>query len=337
MSIDWNQRQAEWRELVAWASAEARHLPYDCIVAVSGGKDSTFIVATAVEAGLRVLGVSAEPTKMTPIGQANLENLQRYCDVVQFKKNREVYRRLGQIGYETVGDHEWPNHALIWAAVLREAVRQGVPLVLWGENPQAEYGSPSEAASANRSLDAAWVEEFGQRLGLRLGDLAQRYGFNLRELEPYRLPSAEQLAGIRSEFLGHYIAWDTVAQVETAKRYGFRPRPNGPPYGALWDFENVDCALIPFHDALALAKFGYTRAAAQASIAVRHGHLTRDEALRRVLEIGDFYPTLLESEFCDYLGITAEQSRRIFRSFVNPALFYAPGDGMELQRREPIR
>ena len=57
--IDWKERENEFRELVDWAKGEAyrRNNAYDCIVAVSGGKDSTFIVLKCIEYGLKPLFV----------------------------------------------------------------------------------------------------------------------------------------------------------------------------------------------------------------------------------------------------------------------------------------
>lgn len=328
-SVDWGARGQEWRDLCGWAKGEAhrRENPYDCICAVSGGKDSTFIVLHALAHGLRPLGVSFEPDKMTPTGQENLENLQDLgCDVVQFKKRRDVYRRMGRAAFETVGDHSWPNHVGIFTTVVREATLRNTPLILWGENPQAEYGAPNESARSNRVLDRAWLEEFGGLLGLRVRDLVSDHGFSIRDLAPYQWPSVEDLdpVGIRSVFLGYYQRWDTLAQVEAMKRRGFRSLPDGAPIGSLWDFENVDDAFVDWHDYLGYVKYGYGRACAQASIAIRHGYMTRAEGIAEVLLRDGKIPIV--GDFAEYLGIDPGAVIEICNRFTNPALFQFNGD-----------
>ena len=333
--VDWEQRAADWANLVAWAKDRGVHSQYDCIAAVSGGKDSHFIVYQCIGAGLRTLGVSFEPSSMTPIGQQNLDNLTNFCDVIQVKKRRDVYRALRLAGFRNVGDSEWPNHVGIFTSVTRAAVEKGIPLILWGENPQTEYAPPNEASQAH-GLDRKWFEEFGGLLGLRVKDVG---GQNLSEydLVPYIWPPAERVKelGLRSVFLGNYFFWDSVSLgIGMCDKMGF----NGTGGSSYWPFENIDdrCAVV-WHDFLGLLKYGYSRAQAQLSIEIRHGYSSRAAALDTLLRGNwDAYPSAKdEKQFAGELGIAIEEVRKVCTAYVNRDIWQGE-DVTKLERRVPI-
>lgn len=341
LQIDWTARKAEFDRLCERARDEARKRgnAYDCICAVSGGKDSTWIASEIVRHGLRPLLVSFEPTAMTPTGEANLRNIARFGDLIQVRKNPNVYRRLGLIGLEIVGDHEWPNHVGIFTSVAQCAVHWNIPVVFWGECPQTEYGAPS-GKQFGRILDRVWLEEFGGLLGLRVSDLVERFGFKLPELDPYVYPTSIEIerVGVEGVFLGYYFPWDTVKQAAfVTESCGFRPLDKAP-IGAIWPYENVDCALEYWHDVFGYVKFGYTRAHAQASIAIRHGHMSRTSAVAAVRKASFEVSTILDRphDLCDYLGITTAKFRTILDRFVNPAIFDAGLSSGAWRHRFPI-
>src|SRR3546814_6667625 len=103
----------------------------------------------------------------------------------------------------------WPEHVTIFTVPVRVAVQYGVRLIVWGENPQNEYGGPA-AASQDNILTRRWLEEFGGLLGLRVSDLLEVDGIEPRHLIQYTYPSDEMLAcvGVTGIFLGYYFPWD---------------------------------------------------------------------------------------------------------------------------------
>ena len=135
---------------------------YDCIIAVSGGKDSTYQTYLATkEGGLNPLLLSFEPSLPTEIGKKNLDNLKNSfdCDLVQLKKNLEVYKKLARIGFEVVGDHEWPNHVGIYTWPLKMASKLNINLILYGE-PQGLIGQGRVSKLKEiKKINRNWVEE----------------------------------------------------------------------------------------------------------------------------------------------------------------------------------
>ena len=93
--IDWKQRENELKDIAQNAKSKAKGA-YDCVVGVSGGKDSTFQAFYARDVlGLRVLLVNHEPMEITPIGRANFENLKNHgFETISINPNRHIAKKL---------------------------------------------------------------------------------------------------------------------------------------------------------------------------------------------------------------------------------------------------
>ena len=129
-----------------------------------------------LELGMNPLCVTATTCDLTPIGRENIENIKKMgVDYIEVTTNRVVRAKLNRIGLTEVGDISWPEHVSIFTVPVRMAVNFNVPLIIWGENSQNEYGGPA-AAVENNVLDRRWLEEFGGMLGLRVNDLIGQEG-----------------------------------------------------------------------------------------------------------------------------------------------------------------
>jgi tRNA(Ile)-lysidine synthase TilS/MesJ len=88
--IDWVQREKEFHEIINYYRRPPGDIGYDCLIPVSGGKDSTYQAYFMKEVcGMNPLCVCFETTVVTEVGQQNLDNLSKMgMDVIHFKKNR---------------------------------------------------------------------------------------------------------------------------------------------------------------------------------------------------------------------------------------------------------
>lgn len=293
--------------------ARERGAPYDCVVPVSGGKDSTYQVLTLREMGAHVLGVNAGTDMLSDIGRRNLDNLKRYCDVIEWTPNVEVRKALVRIGLRLVGDMSWPEHLAIWSIPTRVAVLLGVPLVIWGEQPQREYANPNGVPPATH-LDEQWVAQFGGLLGLRLRDIEGMEGLTRRDLDVFRFPAKEDMAraAVDGIWLGDYIDWDGWRNGFIAQQYGFEVMAR-PVEGSLACYENLDNHVTVLRDWLRFMKYGYSRATDIACSHIRRGRLTREEGLRLCQQAERFPATSLGkpiSEVLAYFGLTVEQFKQ---------------------------
>jgi N-acetyl sugar amidotransferase len=323
-SIDWKQREIDFNTIIDKYKKGANEIGYDCLIPVSGGKDSTYQAFFMKEVcGLNPLCVCFETTNLTELGQANIDNISKMgIDVIYFKKNYKAYKSMVVEGFKRVGDEMWPNHLGIFTIPIHIAVKFNIPLVIWGENPQQEYGGPVESIE-NKHLNRRWLEEFGGLLGNRIQDMVGVDGLTEKELTPYFYPSDEDIdrVGVVGLFLGHYFFWDAQKQLEIVKKHGFAVKDDGPVEGTYTNYENLDEKMHGLHDYLKYVKYGFGRATDHACIDVRNNRLSREEGLKLVKQYDGKYPNYSVDEFVKYSGMTKEEIDVILDSFTNPVLF----------------
>ncbi len=318
-NIDWEKREKEFLNLV---EQHKRHPDYDCIIGVSGGKDSTFQVLKVLELGLNPLCICFEPTIPTEIGRKNLENLNHLgVDLIHIKRNPIVYKKLAKEAFIRTGDNEWQNHIGIFTTVPRMAVNFNIPLIIWGESPQIEYGGP--ASSKNRNvLDRQWLEEFGGLLGNRISDMIGVDGLTKRDLSLYTYSTDENIyrVGVTGLFLGYYFKWDLREVLKKSKANGFttQDRPVETTYE---NFENLDCYSNHVHDYLKYVKYGFGRATDNACLDIRLGYITREEGVRLVNRYDGVLPKKAIKEYLKYTGFTQDEFDKIVNSYTNKRIF----------------
>jgi N-acetyl sugar amidotransferase len=323
--VDWDQRENELRSILdQYRSKDGAK--WDCIIPVSGGKDSTYQVIKMLDFGMNPLCVTATTCDLTEIGRYNIENLKNLgVDHVTFSPNKVVRKKLNRIGLIQVGDISWPEHVGIFTTPVRIAVNMNVPLIIWGENSQNEYGGPA-AATENNVLDRRWLEEFGGLLGLRVSDLIGTENLQERDLIPYTYPTDEELkrVGVTGLFLGHYQPWDGFSNVLISQAHGFKTWGKTIE-GSAVDYENLDNHQVGIHDYFKFLKFGFGRASDLVSMHVRRGRITRAEAMRIVkMHDGKFPWTYLDKpleEILRPLDITVNEYVAICDQFTNKKLF----------------
>lgn len=336
VGIDWEQREKDFFEIVEHYRVKSS-TGYDCVVPVSGGKDSTYqAYYMKYVCGMNPLLVCFETTMVTELGQQNLDNLSKMgMDVIHFKKNSDVYRKMVVESFKRVGDEMWPNHIGIFTIPIQIAVKFNIPLIIWGENPQQEYGGPIDTIK-NRILNRSWLEEFGGLLGNRIQDMVGVDGITEKELTPYYYPSDEEIerVGVTGLFLGHYFFWDARKQLEVVKKYGFAVKETGNIEGTYTNYENLDEKLVGLHDYLKYVKYGFGRATDHACLDIRNHRISRDEALVLVKEFDGKYPHWGIANFVEYSGMTKEAVDEIIDSFTNPILFETNDNGEFLRDTE---
>jgi N-acetyl sugar amidotransferase len=328
--VDWDNRRAELERLMDTHRSTNGH--WDCVVPVSGGKDSTYQVIRVLELGMTPLCVTATTCDLSELGRRNIENIKRLgVDHIQFSPNPLVRAKLNRIGLEEVGDISWPEHVGIFTIPVRAAINYDIPLIIWGENSQNEYGGP-EAAQSNNILDRSWLEEFGGLLGLRVSDLADVYGIVAKELVPYKYPTEDELsrAQVTGLFLGHYIPWDGMTNYLISQAYGFETYEKSVE-GSMVNYENLDNHQTGIHDYFKFLKFGFSRATDIACLHLRRGRLTRSEALDIVKRLDGRFPwEYLGKPLKDILrplDLTVEEFTAICDKFTNRSIFKTRANG----------
>ena len=318
-TIDWEARGAEFRQLVA--EARQRGCRYDCIIPVSGGKDSFWQVVTCLQHNLRPLCVTYVYPGRTALGERNLRILIGLgVDHLELRLDPEVERAFIDKAFRTTGISGLVSHMAIYAYPIQVAAAQGIPLVVYGENSAFEYGSEDESLTG-AYVNRRWLERFGVTNGTVVEDW---YDDVLvpEQLAPLALPGDEELAAkaIRVVFLGHYDRWDPERSRAIAAAHGFEARAGGARVGH-YDFVNIDDDMIGVHHHPKWYKFGITRTWDTLSMEIRAGRLTRDQAIAFVRARGDETPWDDIAVFCAYIGIGQSEYFAILEGFRNRSLW----------------
>lgn len=332
--VDWEKRG---KELLILLEKYRKHgSNWDCIVPVSGGKDSTYQVIRMLQLGLNPLCVTSTTCDLSELGRKNIENIKKLgVDYVEFSPNPIVRAKLNRIGLTEVGDISWPEHIGIFTIPVRAAVQYNVPLLVWGENSQNEYGGPA-AAAENNTLTRRWLEEFGGLLGLRVSDLTETYGIEAKHLLPYQYPSDEELqrVGVTGLFLGHYIPWDGLSNALIAQANGFVSLSETVE-GSMVNYENLDNHQTGIHDYFKFLKFGFGRTTDIACLHLRRGRITRQDAIEIVKKHDGKFPwTYLGKPLKDILeplDLTLDEFIKICDRFTNKKIFKRDATGALLK------
>lgn len=337
VAVDWDARHEELLEVVGrYRSADGAQ--WDCIVPVSGGKDSTYQVIRMLQLGLNPLCVTATTCDLSEIGRKNIQNIKDLgVDYVEFTPNPVVRRKLNRVGLTDVGDISWPEHVGIFTIPVRAAVQYGVPLIVWGENSQNEYGGPAAAAEDN-VLTRRWLEEFGGLLGMRVTDLIGVDGMEARHLIPYSYPSDDELrrVGVTGIFLGHYLPWDGYSNALLSQAHGFTTLSTTVE-GSVVNYENLDNHQTGIHDYFKFLKFGFGRATDIACLHVRRDRITRADAIELVRKHDGKFPwTYLGKPLAEIiapLDMGLDEFVEICDRFTNKSLFVTDARGQLVKDR----
>ena len=289
-NVNWSVRRNELNQIIE-ENKQKNEYGWNCVIPGSGGKDSTYQIIRAKEFGLNPVFVTASTCDLSDIGRYNLENIKKIgFDVVEISNNANVRAKINKICLELVGDISWPEHVSIFTVPVKFALAFNIPLILWGENPQIEYGGPEKSLN-NSILDQKWMEEFGGLMGFRVSDLIENYDFKKHELEIYNYPSIKTLKdrAIIGIFLGYYEKWDSIRNFNKAKEHNFREY-QGNLEGCYFNFEKIDNYQHGIHDYFKFLKFGYGRATDQLSYQIRRGKIERSDAIKIVKEIEGKFP-----------------------------------------------
>lgn len=327
--VDWEKRNKEFKDL---AKDIKSNNYWDCIIPVSGGKDSTYQAIIAKENGLNPLLVNSRTCDLSDIGRRNLENLRNLgFDLIEIAPNAKVRSKLNLIGLQEVGDISWPEHIGMFTIPFTIAVKFNISVIFYGENPQHEYGGPEHFVN-NAHQDRRWLEEIGGTLGLRVEDILLKDGFSDKDLAIYKFPSPENLKkqNIKAYYLGYFFPWNGLSNFLVAQSNGMETLSQ-PVEGSYVNYENLDNHQNGIHEYLKILKHGYGRITDQASILIRRGIITRSQGLEIVKKNEIKFPwTYLGKpveKIIEPLGLNLDQLIAIFDSFTNRKIFKTNKDG----------
>lgn len=304
-SLDWEDRWDKLEKIVK-PYRSGGSFTYDCIVPVTGGNDSYFIVHIVKnKLGLNPLLVTYNKYFNTPLGIENLANLRIKfnCDILIQNVNPVSVRRITRTTLRKFGSIYW--HCLAGQTVfpVQTAVFQKIPLIIWGGHQGVEqvgmFSHTHEVEMTRR------YRKDHDLMGFEADDLLSMFDtLKEEDIWQYRYPDDNTLnsVGVRGIYLGNYLRWDPKAQHDQmVQYYGYKSAT----FDRTFDtYDHVDCFnFMDLHDVLKLYKHGYSKVTDHACREIRHGRLDKNQALHLVRRL-EQRPMKFSSLFGEWLGIT---------------------------------
>ena len=320
MHIDWSERSKELRSILDNAKKNSG-ANYDCVLPMSGGKDSFFQAHVLVNIfGMKPLAVTFNQNWRSETGFYNLQRCLEVfnLDHLEFTPARKLVNRLAKKSLGAIGDACWHCHAGVGAFPLQIATRFKIPLLIWGESISESAGRASYS-NPGKKYDRDYFTKVSAKL---TADEMVTPEISLKDLTPFQAPSYKEIeeTGVWGLHLGDYMFWDEERQTEWIKKeFGWRETEME---GAYKGYKSAECIMSGVHDFTCYQKRGFGRSTSQASVDVRNGLLTRSEGFELVREHDQERPDALdyylditgysESEFYDVMkGHKVEQIKNI--------------------------
>ncbi|MBF0233101.1 MAG: N-acetyl sugar amidotransferase [Desulfamplus sp.] len=331
LEVDWDKRVLMFERIVEEMRRMklARGNCHDCIIPISGGKDSHFQVwLLKKQYGLNPLLVTFNHAYNSPAGLRNLENLieKSGCDHIRYSAGLDSVRRISRLMLETVGDLTWHYHAGIRTFPFQVAVNYNIPFVVWGEHGFAEL---TGIVSLEDFVEfTRWTRKEHDMRGYEPSDLIGKNGITNADIAPYIYPSDEEIerCEIRGIYLSNFFPWNAKQQAELMiKEWNFSPVSYDRErtfnlYAKIEDHAN------DVHDYLKYLKFGYGRATDDASMEVRHGRMTREEGLAMIRHYDVKTPSSLTT-YCDFLDININDFYQLAAPMRDTSIWQRNKDG----------
>ncbi len=317
--LDWEERSNKLQSILSIYRNKSGN-NYDCVIPVSGARDSYFIVDQIKNKyGMNPLLVTYNKHYNTAIGYRNLANLRIKFDVDLFtltikpqtikKITRSTFRRFGSIYWHCLaGQTVFP---------VQVAVNFKIPLIIWGAHQGVDQvGMFSHLDEVEMTRKYRKEHDL---MGYEAEDLINEFD-NLQEEDLKRLfyPSNSEIEkiGVRGIYLNNYIRWDSRLQHrKMVDKYKFETAKQSRTFDTCND---VDCwNYSDVHDFIKYVKHGYGKVLDHVNRDIRLGHLTREQGVMLAKQYIQKEPKHLDL-FLNWLQITENSFYFILDQHRNP-------------------
>ena len=321
--IDWQKRQKTLDEIVKFGK-EHNVSGYDCIIGVSGGKDSTRqAMYVRDELGLKPLLVNCSypPEQLTERGAHNLSNLISLgFDTISISPGPQTWKKLMKESFLRFGNWCKSTEMALYASLPKMAIAYHIPLIFLGENPALQLGDLGVGSldyNANKMKHGNTIA--GGPDNLKTPEITEQ------DLIWYRYPSDDEMewANIKIVYLGYF--WKNFTKVDNALfaiPNGLEIRDDSPKdRGALHPFEALDDDFVTFNQMFKYFKFGFGKVTDEVCEEMRFGRMSREEAINFLEKYDGQCSNIYIERFCKYIDINEEKFWEIANSYRNPDIW----------------
>lgn len=322
--IEWEERRADLKQIIEFAKSN-NSSGYDCIIGVSGGKDSlrqAIFVKEELQLNPLLVSLNYPPEQMTERGARNISNMISFgFDTITIGPSPVTWKKLMLEGFVKYGNWARSTELSLFSSVPRLAVSYQIPLILWGENPAltlGEQGSKSDIFEGGKMKN-------GNTLNGGNFDWLLINGLKPNGILQYRYPTDSEMekAGLRIIYLGYFMNhWTKLDNGMFASLSGLNIRSNNPlEIGDILGVDSLDDDWVTLNQMIKYLKFGFGKVTEIVSEEMRYRDMPREKAIELVkLYDGKCSNSFIES-FCNYLEISTDYFWHIVDGFVNKDLF----------------
>lgn len=332
-TLDWRKRFAKLEDIVNTNAQKMGKKGFDCIIPVTGGGDSYFIVHTVKNVlGMNPLLVNYNSHYNTRVGIRNLSNLATVfdCDVITSTASPTLLKKVTRYTMQKYGSMYWQALAGYQTFPVQMAVKFRIPLIIWGVQGWSEQNGMFS------HLDEVEMTERLRKehglMGIDAADLVTpESGLSVQDVQAFAYPDDHELeaVGVRGIYLSNYIRWDSKTQHEDMIRmYGYETAAQPRTFNT---YEDVHC----FHSAglndyLKYLKYGYSRVTDHASREIRLKRMTRETGAQLVGEYTARKPQKDLDVFLDWIGMSEAEFWKTLRLKRDAKIWRQAGDQWEL-------
>jgi len=323
--VDWLERFNILQDVLG-AFKRKPHQQYDCIIGVSGGKDSVRQALWARDKlGLKPLlaCLSYPPEQVTERGVDNISNLiEMGFDMVISAPSPGVWRDLMKFSFEKFTNWAKSTELALFSSVPQLALKYDIPLILWGENPGLQLGDL-------KTLGRNGYDGNNLRYMNTLGGASKEWMLetNIPEaaLIPYDYPASFKFEqhGIQIVYLGWFMGdWSLVNNGMYAACEGLSIREDDVKNtGDLLGITSLDEDWVTLNQMIKYYKFGFGRVTDYVNEEIRLKRITRESGIKLVSKYDSSCSDEYINSFCDYINISSDQFWEHVHASVNKDLF----------------
>ncbi len=332
-SVDWLERYEILQDLLVQSkNMHNKKHRFDCIIGVSGGKDSTRqALWVRDKLGLKPLlaCLSYPPEQITERGTNNISNLiELGFDLVISAPAPVTWRKLMRVAFDKFTNFGRSTELALFSSVPQLAIHYDIPLILWGENPGLQLGDLKTLGSTG--YDGNNLRYMNTLSGGAL-DWIREVGFELKDLIPYQYPTPEEFDRhqLQIVYLGWFLGdWSLVNNGMYSAAAGLEIREDTVENtGDLHGVTSLDEDWVTLNQMIKYYKFGFGRVTDYANEEIRVGRMSREQGIRLVEQYDDACAPGYIEAFSDYIGISVDAFWKQVHASVNRQLFDIHADG----------
>ncbi len=330
-SVDWRKREYELEKIVKFARDNSSN-NYDCIIGVSGGKDSTrqsLFVRDVLKLKPLLVMMSYPPDQLTIRGANNASNLISLgFDCITCYPSPTTWKFLMKKGFFNYSNWAKSTEFALFSSVPKIAIDYKIPLIWWGENPAHQLGDLNTLGKNGYDGNSL------RKMNTLSGDSKWMLDKHIHEEDilQYMYPTEKDFIDnkIQIVFLSYFWKeWSLVDNGIFSALRGLEISQDSPAVtGDLYGISALDEDWVPLNQMIKYLKFGFGKITDFVNEEIRNNKMSRSEAIELCEKYDGKCSDQSIDSFCEYIEITKKEFWATVNKSVNLSLFNIIDDGI---------